>query len=90
MSVSSVFIDQDSDKSYREIIDNLRGCVGWILGYHSASLSPSAGQGRGDPNPPIYAYIYLSIDLLYSAIESSFSTDSNGDREWDDLFLIRF
>jgi hypothetical protein len=49
--------------------------VGWILGYHSASLSPSAGQGRGDPNPPTCAYIYLSVDLLYSAIESSFPTD---------------
>jgi hypothetical protein len=50
--------------------------VGWILGYHSASLSPSAGQGRGDPNPPTCAYIYLSVDLLYSAIESSFPTDT--------------
>jgi hypothetical protein len=51
--------------------------VGWILGYHSASLSPSAGQGRGDPNPPTCAYIYLSVDLLYSAIESSFPTDNS-------------
>ena len=54
-----------------------RAGVGWILGYHSASLSPSAGQGRGDPNPPTCAYIYLSVDLLYSAIESSFPTDSH-------------
>jgi hypothetical protein len=77
LSVSSVFIDQDSDESYREVIDNLRGCVGWILGYHSALTQPlQLGRG-GEPTPPTCAYIYHSVDLLYSAIESSFSTDSH-------------
>jgi hypothetical protein len=49
--------------------------VGWILGYHSALTQPlQLGRG-GEPTPPTCAYIYHSVDLLYSAIESSFSTD---------------
>jgi hypothetical protein len=51
--------------------------VGWILGYHSALTQPlQLGRG-GEPTPLTCAYIYHSVDLLYSAIESSFSTDSS-------------
>jgi hypothetical protein len=46
--------------------------VGWILGYHSALTQPlQLGRG-GEPTPLTCAYIYHSVDLLYSAIESSF------------------
>jgi hypothetical protein len=55
--------------------------VGWILGYHSALTQPlQLGRG-GEPTPITCAYIYHSVDLLYSAIESSFSTDTAGARE---------
>jgi hypothetical protein len=55
----------------------LKHYVGWILGYHSALTQPlQLGRG-GEPTPPTCAYIYHSVDLLYSGIESSFSTDSH-------------